>query len=144
MILKNIAQLDFRQSKNLLRKRLLMELFSSKVLRYGIYFLVNLLGADCKSITSIGNRFWCCGFLMSTIVKPCSQIRPLSSSFDLTVKRHTKENFYLLDVFNILIVYFRTMVFTSWKTYTDRHQKVFWEISNWYLKKGFFLLLLNQ
>ena len=116
-----------------------MELFSSKVLRYGIYFLVNLLGADCKSITSVGNHFWGCGFLMSTIVKPCSQIRPLSS-----VKRHTKENFYLLDVFNILIVYFRTMVFTGWKTYTDRHQKVFWEISNWYLKKGFILLLLNR
>ena len=122
-----------------------MELFSSKVLRYGIYFLVNLIGADCKSITSNGNCFWCCGFLMSTIAKPCSQIRPLSCPFDLTVKRHTNENFcYLLDVFNVLIVYFRTMVFASWETYTDRHQKVFWEISNWYLKKGFFFTFIKS
>ena len=58
---------------------------------------------------------------MLNIVKSCSAIitTPLPCLLDLTVKKHMKENFcYLLDVFNALIVYFRTTLFARCETYT--------------------------
>ena len=40
--------------------------------------------------------------------------------FNDKLKKHTKDNFcYLFDVFNALIVYYRTILFVICETYTD-------------------------